>query len=103
MTYLTDPDVDLERFRSLNHDIVTICEGLDCITEWRLCCVNCGLLGERFTPGGTCHHFVTETIQTAMDFTLLVSTTSVPTPRATSSRPSRWARKPLTRPRLRAL
>lgn len=30
------------------------------------------LLGRLFTPGGTCHHFVTETIQTAMDFTLLV-------------------------------
>jgi hypothetical protein len=30
------------------------------------------LPGRLFTPGGTCHHFVTEAIQTAMDFTLLV-------------------------------
>lgn len=30
------------------------------------------LPGRLFTPGGTCHHFVTESIQMAMDFTLLV-------------------------------
>lgn len=30
------------------------------------------LPGRLFTPGGTCHRFVTETIQTAMDFTMLV-------------------------------
>jgi hypothetical protein len=30
------------------------------------------LPGRLFKPGGTCHHFVTETLQTAMDFTLLV-------------------------------
>lgn len=30
------------------------------------------LSGRLFTPGGTCYRFVTETIQTAMDFTLLL-------------------------------
>ena len=30
------------------------------------------LPGRLFTPGGTCHHFVTEPIQTGMDFTILV-------------------------------
>ncbi len=30
------------------------------------------LPGRLFVPGGTCYRFVTETIQTAMDFTLLV-------------------------------
>jgi len=30
------------------------------------------LPGRLFTPGGTCHHFVTAVIQTAMDFALLV-------------------------------
>jgi hypothetical protein len=30
------------------------------------------LPGRLFTPSGTCYRFVTETIQTAMDFTLLV-------------------------------
>lgn len=30
------------------------------------------LSGRLFTPGGTCHHFVTEVIQIAMDFSLLV-------------------------------
>ena len=28
--------------------------------------------GRLFTPGGTCYRFVTETIQTAMDFTMLL-------------------------------
>ena len=30
------------------------------------------LPGRLFTPGGTCHHFVTEAVQTGMDFRLLV-------------------------------
>jgi len=30
------------------------------------------LPGRLFTPGGTCYRFVTETIQTAMDFTMLL-------------------------------